>query len=61
MYMYVVCVCVCDMWCVICGDVCVQCKCGVWYMYMGGGVMCACGGEREVLGPRLRITNRESI
>lgn len=46
---------------VICGDVCMQCMHSVWYMYMGGGVVCACvrEGEGEVPSPRLRITDLE--
>ena len=35
-------VCVCGVWCVVCG-VCVWCVCGVWCVVCGVCVWCVCG------------------
>lgn len=44
-FMCDVCDVVCDMWCAVCRDMCIQCKCSVFYMYMGEGVVCVYGGR----------------
>lgn len=43
--MWFMCDVVCDMWCAICRDMCIQCKCSMLYMYMGEGVVCVYGGR----------------